>query len=99
MASESRDKGQETPVARHGLIACLLILPSAACGQARETGHPSLVRKADVLIWDEQYLRGPPKGWTVPAGYHAAFGGGRAIEKGIRFGRFGILSGRFLYTT
>jgi hypothetical protein len=87
------------------VVACVALFVIAACvlvsvrSMAAPTAVPHMIRKGDIQIWDEQYLRGEPKGWKVPADYHEVFGRGGAVPSGIRFGRFGLLSGRHLYTT
>ena len=77
------------------LLSCLVLamLPIASAAQ----DMPRLTQEGDIEIWDEQYLRGGTKGWTVPEDYHSYFS--RDIPGEIRFGRFGRLSGRFLYTS
>jgi len=92
--------------AHHTFISWGLLLVSIICSAPCRGANPSplssLIRQGDIQVWDEQYLRGEPKGWTVPPDYHEAFGGGanrNAIPIGIRFGRFGRLSGKILYST
>ena len=90
-------------IAPKALSCILLLLLLAAPAFARPTHSPqplpSLVRKADVMIWDERYLGRsgqPPKGWTVPTDHDGSSG---EISNGRRGGRFGVLSGGRLYTT
>ncbi len=78
-------------------LACLLFLVAPVCVHA-QTALPQRTQKGDIQIWDEQYLRGPPKGWTVPADYHEIFGRS-IVSNEIRYGRFGLLSGQRLYTS
>lgn len=75
-------------------FALLLLIPATSFAQ----DIPHRTQKGDIPVWDEQYLRGPPKGWTVPADYHDIFGRD-VVPKEIRFGRFGLLSGQRLYTS
>ena len=90
---------QGTRVRGSVLLACLLLLLVPVSGYA-QTALPSRIRSGDILIWDEQYLRGSPWGWKVPADYHEAFGAIRgAIRIDQRYGRFGLFSGSRLYTT
>lgn len=84
---------------RRMLLSCLVVVVAPVLTAAAPTAVPHMIRKGDIQIWDEQYLRGEPKGWKVPADYHEVFGRGGAVPNGIRFGRFGLLSGRLLYTT
>ncbi len=86
-------------VVRGMLPVCLLLAVTPVHG-ADPKPVPSRIRKTDIMIWDEQYLRGPPKGWKVPSDYQTAYGARNSeITKAVRFGRFGLLSGRRLYTT
>jgi hypothetical protein len=80
------------------LTLCLLLLAPALFAQPL----PLRTQKGDIKIWDEDYLAGPPKGWTAPGDYAAAYGSNRRateIYNGIRFGRFGLMSGSRLYTS
>ncbi len=89
--------GPKSAIARLGLYACLLVMLTAV-GARAQGDLPSLIRPGDISIWDEQYLRGEPKGWTVPGDYHEIFGRG-VVRNALRVGRFGVYSGRHLYTT
>ncbi|MBT3295670.1 MAG: hypothetical protein HN919_03050 [Verrucomicrobia bacterium] len=87
------------------LLLLLAALPVFARGPSPKP-LPSLVRKTDIMIWDEQYLGRsgqPPRGWTVPTDYGYVSGGHwswpQEISGGTRHGRFGVLSGGRLYTT
>lgn len=95
MSFASHLGGGATRTAR-ALLSCLVLATVPATSFAQDM--PRLMQKGDVEIWDEQYLRGEPKGWTVPADYHAIFGKD-IVRSEIRYGRFGLLSGRHLYTS
>lgn len=81
----------------------LLALSFAPSSFARDDPKPlpSLVRGTDSVIFDD--IGRNPQGWTVPADYFYVsshhWAGPREISGGIRFGRFGVLSGGSLYTT
>ena len=100
MRIRSRQSGisGRASIMRGLLLMALVLFP--LCRVPAQQPLPRLVRPGDIEIWDEQYLRGGPAGWTVPPDYHEAFGArGGPIPNAIRFGRFGLLSGRLLYTT
>jgi hypothetical protein len=82
-------------------VFLLLLLAAPAFARENPKPLPSLVRPSDIMIWDEQYLRGYDKrGWTIPEDYHASMNGVHANTRSAsRFGRFGHLSGTFLYST
>ena len=99
---------------RHGLrapiyaicITLFITIPLQARGPQPKP-FPSLVRKSDIRIWDEEYLRGyDKKGWIMPDDYHGSMGRriiyhhkGAGIRDDTRYGRFGLISGRFIYST
>lgn len=99
---------REANCAWHNLgLLCILLFLLEAPGFAKNPDpHPRLQQKGDIQILDDHYLRGTPKGWIVPEDYHDTFGRrriiyyeGGGISDDIRVGRFGHISGRFLYTT
>lgn len=79
------------------LMSCLGLILVPLDGLAKDM--PRITQKGDIEIWDEQYLHRAPKGWKVPENYHESFGKHGGIPNEIRFGRFGVLSGRILYTS
>lgn len=82
-------------------LACLAATLFATTVLAR-SNQPTIVQAGDIQVWDEQYLRGEPKGWTVPPDYHEIFGKrkyGGGVADHLRFGRFGRMSGQYLYTS
>lgn len=78
------------------LLSCLMLALVPAGSFAK--GLPLRTQKGDIPVWDEEYLRGSPKGWTAPEDYHAVFGRD-LVPPEIRKGRFGLMSGQRLYTS
>lgn len=97
MTSISTYHGRSTARRARVVLSCLTLALVPVGSFAKDM--PRITQKGDIEIWDDQYLRGTPKGWMVPEDYHDVFGRGGAIPKGIRYGRFGRLSGRHLYTS
>lgn len=79
------------------LLSCLILALVPVGSFAKDM--PRITQKGDIEVWDEQYLRGTPEGWTVPEDYHNSFNKNSTIRKGIRYGRFGRLSGSRLYSS
>ena len=96
MKNSASRHGRDTTRRARVLLSYLVVALVAASGFAQDI--PLRTQKGDIQIWDEQYLRGPPKGWTAPEDYHEVFGRDM-ISREIRYGRFGLLSGQRLYTS
>jgi len=86
--------GKRPPRIARTVLPCLVLALMGIRSPAQDI--PLRTQQGDILVWDEQYLRGPPRGWTAPADYHESIGG--ALND-IRSGRFGLLSGKFLYSS
>jgi len=94
-------------------LVCLLYLAFVSPLMARgpqPKPFPRLILKDDIQILDEQYYRddrhGATQGWSWPADFHASMGArmiyaneGGGILGDTQYGRFGLISGRLLYST
>lgn len=96
MSKTASQLGRGAKRKTRALLSCLALAMVPLSSVAQDM--PRLTQKGDIEIWDEQYLRGEPKGWQVPEDYHAIFGR-EIVRNEIRYGRFGIISGRHLYTS
>ena len=77
------------------ILLMLVLVTFGALGQ----DMPLRKQAGDIEIWEDQYLRGPPKGWIAPEDYHSSHGRGSPVLNAVRFGRFGAISGRFVYSS
>ena len=83
-------------------ILLIIIMAIPLFGRRRhKKGPSSLVRKSDIMIWDEDHMRGRDggkrsKGWLAPTDFWSFRGD---IERNVFNGKYGVTSGKVVYTT
>ena len=86
-----------------GVLFVVFLLSEVLIARRSPPPAPSLVRKTDIVLLDEQHLRGfnGKKGWIVPEDFYE-ISRNRTYNghtNAARIGRFGVTSGRLIYTT
>jgi hypothetical protein len=87
-----------------GVLFLVFLLPEMLMARGpRPPDPPKIVQAGDIHIWDDQYLSGyEKKGWIIPANYneiHGKHSYWQGIKNALRYGRFGLKSGRHVYST
>jgi hypothetical protein len=86
-----------------GVLFVAFLFPEVLIARSSPPPPPSLVRKNDIMLLDEQHLRGlnGKKGWIVPEDFYDVSRNGtyNGHSRAVRSGRFGVTSGKNIYTT